>query len=44
MNRALRFGAWAVAWTFTFLGFAVVLGWWLTLRASNDAAWLPDAT
>lgn len=89
MKRALRMGAWAlawllalggaawafgalhydfpvlesaVAWTFalavlaavvftrgagrklgaTFVGFALVLAWWLTLRPSNDRAWQPD--
>src|SRR4051812_48360565 len=24
------------------VGFLVVLGWWLTLRPSNDRAWQPD--
>src|SRR4051794_13336401 len=26
----------------TFLGFAVVLAWWLTLKPSNDRTWQPD--
>ncbi len=26
----------------TFLGFALVLAWWLTLKPSNDRPWLPD--
>jgi hypothetical protein len=26
----------------TFLGFALVLAWWLTLKPSNDRAWQPD--
>jgi Domain of unknown function (DUF4105) len=25
-----------------FVGFALVLGWWLTLRPSNDGPWQPD--
>jgi hypothetical protein len=27
-----------------FVGFAVVLGWWLTLKPSNDRAWQPDVS
>jgi len=27
-----------------FVGFAAVLGWWLTLKPSNDRAWQPDVS
>jgi hypothetical protein len=34
-------GAWRTLGA-TFLGFALVLAWWLTLEPTNDGEWLPD--